>query len=298
MKDTKVLFIVISVVLAIVVIFTLVHNSKLKRDNDKVQAYFDQTLQALNEIQDSLSIIDTKDLVIHRIATDPELSDTSSVNPKDRIMISIQNINNYIAQNKERLTNLEQQLKDKQINIVGLNRMITSLKKNIVEKEQIIIELTQQVGSLQEKIIRERETASLEISAREETIQTQLSTIDNQEKTITEQSTTLEKQEEELNTIYYVIGTKKELIAKNFLTKGGFFSSSKKTSEYTDSEMKQLNLLEKKEIHIDAPFKKVKVLTEQSKSSYKIEDIGTYTKFRVIQTNEFRKVKYLIIQTD
>lgn len=298
MKDTKVLFIVISVILAVVVIFTLVHNSKLKRDNDRVQAYFDQTLQALNEIQDSLSIIDTKDLVIHRIAIDPELADTSTTNPRERIMSSIQNINNYIAQNKERLTNLEQQLKEKQMNIKGLNRMISNLKKNIAEKEALIVDLTAQIGSLQETILRERESAAAEIAMKQETIESQQTTIGEQEKTIEEQTTTLSNQEKEINTIYYIAATKKELITKNFLTKGGIFSGSKKTSDYNEADMKEFNLLDKNEIRIDAPFKKVKILTEQPLSSYKVDDIGTYTRIKILKPTEFRKVKYLIIQTD
>lgn len=297
MKDTKVLFMVISIILAIIVIFTLVHNSKLKRENDKVQAYFDQTLEALNEIQDSLSEIDTKDLMIHRMAMNKEVGDSLTSN-KEQIMSSIQNINDYIAMNKERLANLEQSLRDKNMQMKGLQRIIKGLKKNIAQKEQLIVELYQQVGTLQEKIEIERKQAALEIAQREETIETQKSTIGNQEETISSQTSTIQKQEDDMNTIYFISAPKNELVEKGFLTKGGLFTSSKKSSEYNESVMKDINVAKFNEILIKANLKNVKILTDQKKNSYKLEARGEETLLIITNPNEFRKAKYLVVQTN
>jgi chromosome segregation ATPase len=297
MKDSKVLFMVISVILAVIVIFTLVHNSKLKRENDKVQAYFDQTLQALNEIQDSLAEIDTKDMMIHRIAMNPEVNDSLTSN-KEQIMASIQNLNDYIAMNKERLANLEQSLRDKNMEMKGLQRIIKSLKKNIAEKESLIVELYQQIGTLQEKIDQERKQAALEIAQREETISTQQSTIGTQQETISSQTSTIQKQEEEMNTIFFISAPKNELIEKGFLTKGGLFSSSKKSSEYNEEAMKNINVAQFNEILIKGKLKNVKVLTDQNKKSYTLEARGEETILKITNPNEFRKVKYLVVQTN
>ncbi|HOE90578.1 MAG TPA: hypothetical protein PLV22_01215, partial [Candidatus Cloacimonadota bacterium] len=73
MKNVRPLLIIVLILLAAIVIFTLMQNSKLKQENDKVKDYFSQTLEALNEIQDSLSEIDTQDLIVKRMARNQEV---------------------------------------------------------------------------------------------------------------------------------------------------------------------------------------------------------------------------------
>ena len=297
MKDTKILFVLISVILAGIVIFTLVQNSKLKRENDKVQDYFAQTLEALNEIQDSLSEIDTQELMIHRMAINKEITD-SIPGTKDKIMASIQNINDYIAMNKERLSNIKKTLKEKNIEIKGLQRMIAKLKKSIEEKELLITSLTNQIDVLKIKIETERIAYEQEIAQKEDTIQAQQTTIGTQEETISTQAGTIQAQDEEINTIYFIAGAKNVLIEKGFMTKGGLFSSAKKSSEYNEKEMTSVNLNKFNEVVIKAKLKNVKVLSDQNKNSYMLEEKGNETILKITNPNEFRKIKYLIIQTN
>lgn len=297
MKDSKILFSVITVILAVIVIFTLVQNSRLKRENDKVQNYFNQTLEALNEIQDSLSEIDTKDLIIHRMAVNPEVNDSLS-NAKDRIMSSIQSINDYIALNKERLSNIEQTLKEKNLESKGLQRIINNLKKNIAEKEAMISTLSKQLDDLKIKVEAERKEYEVQISQKSETIQEQEQTIGQQEETINTQTTQIKNQEDEMNTIYFIAASKNELIEKGFLTKGGLFSSAKRSSRYNEEQMNSFNLVKFSEIVIKAKLKNIIVLSDQNKSSYLLEDKGNETILTITNPKEFRKVKYLIIQTN
>ncbi len=297
MKDSKILFSVITVILAVIVIFTLVQNSRLKRENDKVQNYFNQTLEALNEIQDSLSEIDTKDLIIHRMAVNPEVNDSLS-NAKDRIMSSIQSINDYIALNKERLSNIEQTLKEKNLESKGLQRIINNLKKNIAEKEAMISILSKQLDDLKIKVEAERKEYEVQISQKSETIQEQEQTIGQQEETINTQTTQIKNQEDEMNTIYFIAASKNELIEKGFLTKGGLFSSAKRSSRYNEEQMNSFNLVKFSEIVIKAKLKNIIVLSDQNKSSYLLEDKGNETILTITNPKEFRKVKYLIIQTN
>lgn len=297
MKESKILFSVITVILAVIVIFTLVQNSRLKRENDKVQNYFNQTLEALNEIQDSLSEIDTKDLIIHRMAINPEVNDSLS-NSKERIMSSIQSINDYIALNKERLANIEQALKEKNIESKGLQRIINNLKKNIADKEVLITSLSKQLDELKVKVEEERKEYEIQLTQKTETITQQEETITQQEETINTQSTQIKNQEDEMNTIFFITATKNELIEKGFLTKGGLFSSAKKSTKYNEELMNSFNLVKFNEIVIKAKLKNITILSDQNKSSYRLEDKGNETILTITNPKEFRKVKYLIIQTN
>ncbi|MCB5250979.1 MAG: hypothetical protein LHW49_07440 [Candidatus Cloacimonetes bacterium] len=296
MKNTKMLYIIISILLVIVLIFSITKINNLKKDNEKIQDYFSQTLEALNEIQDSLSGIDTQDLIIKRMASNLEVD--GNISNSEEIMLSIQNINDYIALNKERLINIEETLKEKDIEIIGLQRIIRNLKNNISEKESLIAEMSSQISLLEQMIVEERVAYQKEIDKKDETISTQKSVMDSQETTISIQKGTITAQELEINTIHYVVGKKKQLIEKGFMTKGGLLKKAKKSGDYNKEEMIALNLAEKNIIEIDEKIKSIKVLSDQNVNSYVLEETENGTLLNITDINEFRKIKYLIIQVD
>lgn len=297
MKNVRPLLIIVLILLAAIVIFTLMQNSKLKQENDKVKDYFSQTLEALNEIQDSLSEIDTQDLIVKRMARNQEV-DGQVMDSKERIMSSIQSINDYVALNKERLNNLEQNLQERNIKIDGLQRMIDTLKKNIAEKEAIIVQMNERIDDLELLVAKERIKYENELAENYEKINLQKNLIETQDATISEHEATIKKQTEEVNTVYYVVGKKKELIENGFMTKGGFFKKAKKSGDYNTEAMIALNLLKENSIQLNAKLKNTKVLSDQSIHSYILEENSNETVLKITDINEFRKVKYLIIQVD
>lgn len=102
-------------------------------------------------------------------------------------------------------------------------------------------------------------------------------------------------QEEELHTVYYIIGTKKELTSKGVITSGNIFKKSKinvsAISVATKADSRKISFFE---IHGEKP----KVLTDIPLKSYRITKVSSkYYKLEILDKELFWSVsKFLIIQ--
>ncbi|MCK9329462.1 MAG: hypothetical protein PHY08_03535 [Candidatus Cloacimonetes bacterium] len=296
MKYKNLLILFICAVISILIIGGLVYSSKLKSEHKKVTTYFNNALIAINEIQDSLMVIDNQDSIIKNIAHNTDYKEDLS--SKEQIMISINNIKEYIADNKMKLTHLEEQLMNNNLQISGLQKLINNLKLDIKHKEDIILSMQNQIEELNIIISNEREKSKIEILERDEQLKMQASMLSSLQNEVLQKDDKLKAQLIEEYTIYYFIGNEKQLINNEFLTKKTFFKSAKRTGKYNQEVMIQMNLLDFQEIIINASFKDITFLTDQDRSSYIIEDWGEQSLLKVINPNEFKKIKYLVIKTD
>ena len=60
MKYKNLMILFICAIISVLIIASLVYGSKLKIEHDKVTTYFNNALTAINEIQDSLNVIDSR----------------------------------------------------------------------------------------------------------------------------------------------------------------------------------------------------------------------------------------------
>ena len=289
MKNTKNILLIILLFTSIFLIIYTINNQRRQNHLKKVNIYFNNALDAINEIHENLAELKSRESIIQRISLSNELNENDFLNPKEQIMLSISDINDYIAHNKLRLSSLENQLLQNNIQITSLQKMIDNLKTIIKDREDFIMILRTQVDELSEKIISERKNAIFEIYIRDTTIKEQKSTLQ-------EKINELELQKIEEHTIYYIIAHQKDLIQNNFLTKSKLFSSPKLTNYYNTDIMLKLNLLEYHQIIIQSEVNKIKVLSNHDKQSYILQDFGTETLFKITDIELFKNIKYLIIQ--
>ncbi len=299
MSASKITLMVLCIVLCVSLAIMVINNGKLKKQKAELEGYYNQTTGAILEIQDSLEAINTKEMMIHMIATNPEIGDSAAISERDKILNSIQNIDNYIQQNKIKLDKLEKEMQRKTLRISGMGKLINKLKKQIADKEAMIIELRNQVDSLTQTIRNEREKALQEIAVREDTITEQGSTINAQNETIDQQTEMINKQNDLLNTVYYAIGVKKQLIDSGYLDKGGIFTKAKMNTSFNSEKMLSINVAKESDISISAGLKKIKILTAQNTNSYILKpESANVTILKITNPEEFRKIKYLLIQLD
>ncbi len=296
MKYKNLLILFICTIISILIIASLVYGSKLKIEHDKVTTYFNNALTAINEIQDSLNVIDSRDSLVRNIAFNTDLKDDLS--SKEQIMLSIKNIDEYISESKKRISLLEDQLHKNNIQISGLQKIINNLKIQLKEKEDLILSLQNQIDKLNDLVIKEREKAQLEISQRDEQINIQQSMLLTLEDELSEKNIKIQEQAIVDYTIFYYIGSEKELINHDFLTKRKLFKKPQKTNNYNHDIMNKLNLLEFQELIINTQFNKIEILTDHDRSSFIIEDWGNQSLFKIINPDVFKNTKYLLIQTN
>ena len=120
--------------------------------------------------------------------------------------------------------------------------------------------------------------------------------MDNEEK-----DNMIDDKDDEINTAYYVIGTKKELLENEVITKEGGFIGMGKIAKLKDKFNKdyftKVDIRETSEISVYA--KKGEVITNHPSDTYKIIGEEKLDKIEILNPKEFWGAsKYLVIMTD
>ncbi|HNX03314.1 MAG TPA: hypothetical protein PLE33_06715 [Candidatus Cloacimonas sp.] len=283
-----------AIIVAILAILTIVFavlwvnaNDKSKdimKNNEELKKLYETSTSTINEIQSSLESLE-QDLS-GQLFTQKEIPGTSPEERRNKIINSIANMRDQIEADKKKITTLEKQLATSKSQLKGVQEIVNKLKNSISEKEQIMDELQQRLGILNETLETERRSSAEEIQKRE-------MTITEKEQQITQQSI-------EANTIYYVSGTRKELMSKGIMDrKGGLLGIGKVSTVKQNIPVEQfttINLLENQQITFPATKKGYSILTNHPATSYKVEKEGDQNVLTILDATSFRKQKFVVIE--
>ena len=288
MKATSAIIVAILAILTIVFAVLWINaNGKSKdimKSNEELKKLYETSTSTINEIQSSLESLE-QDLS-GQLFTQKEIPGTSPEERRTKIISSIANMRDQIEADKKKIATLEKQLATSKSQLKGVQEIVNKLKTSISEKEQIMDELQQRLGILNETLETERRTSAEEIQKRE-------MTITEKEQQITQQSI-------EANTIYYVYGTRKELMSKGIMDrKGGLLGIGKVSTVKQNIPVEQfttLNLLENQQITFPATKKGYSILTNHPATSYKVEKEGDQNILTILDATSFRKQKFVVIE--
>lgn len=243
-------------------------NDGLSGQLSEKEAALQEFVNSFNEIQDNLNAIKEKEKIV------TESSKSGDVKSKeDQIKEDIQAIYDLLAKNKNRIGSLSKKLKNANSKIAGLEKMIENLQAQIDAKDGEIADLKSQL-----------ESKNIELS----NIQMNLETVEAESSAKTAK----------INTVFYAIGTKKELIEKNVITKeGGFIGIGKSTKVKDDFNKEYFTKVDASQTSsITIGAKKAKVLSNHPSSSYKLIGEGKVEKIEITNTDDFwSNSKYLVI---
>jgi len=242
-------------------------------DQETMRLRYDRAVGEIVMIQDSLNAIvlgeDAARLLPARVGSEVQLPPTLH----DNVLSRIATLKVAIERTKERIEKLDARLKRSGVKIAGLEQMIAGLRKSVSEKEQRIAELATQVVTLETKV------AGLSTE-------------------VEDQQLVLAEKERELATIFYAMGTKKELTRTGIVAaKGGVLGlgkTLKPSGNFSETAFTALDTDQETVVRI--PANKVQVLSAQPVSSYVIQPVGKdLVELRILDPKEFRKVKHLVI---
>ncbi len=240
--------------------------------------------RAINEIamiQDSLNaiVLSDEEAKLHPSQLSAEQKLTASQG--DEVMERIAELKAGIERTKVRIQELDTRLKASGVKVAGLQKMVANLKKNVAQKESEIAALTAQVQSLETQV----SGLTAEVQENENTIQVQ--------------GATIEEKRSELATVYYMVGTKKDLTTAGVVAPSGGVLGIGKTLEPTGKVDQTLftPLDTDYQTTIRIPAEKVEILSAQPVTSYEVVVEGNETVIHIVNPEEFRKVKHLLIMT-
>ena len=250
-----------------------------RQAEEAVRTQFNSALESIAEIQDSLTVITPEETHLRDISRSSETGTSVTQTQKDRMLASIADLKQSIQNSNRKIRDLEKSLRGSQAEVAGLRRIITNLKKSVAEKEVMIAQLTARVDSLNVTV------AGLKTD------------VLAGQQTIAEQRHVIADKRKEIGTIFYIIGSKKDLQGKGIITeKGGVLGMGKSTQlsgALNEGDFSTLDTDQATEIPI--PGKEPQVLSAQTKTSYELTSNEGGAKLRILNAPEFRKVKYLVI---
>lgn len=253
----------------------------MKDSQQQSENRYESTINAIAEIQDSLNAISLGENGIQmqskELASEQRLSGPNGQQALDRIA----QLRESISRSKQRIRQLESSLHSSGMKVKGLEKMIAGLKQGVEEKTQQVAQLQTQVESLTTQV------AGLQT----EVAQTQ--------DTVRQRDESLEQRRRELATIYYVVGNKKQLTQSGVLVaKGGVLGVGKTltpSDHIQDGTFQSIDTDQQTTVTIAAA--KARVLTPQPASSYEMRLVGGQVELHILNPNEFRKVRQLVILT-
>ena len=179
-------------------------------------------------------------------------------NSAQRIRENMQFIQQTMKQNKELINKLKQQVREGSVKSEQLKKIIDNLTEQMEEKDR-------QIQSLREELDKK----DIHIAELDERVADLNSNVENLTEETNQKSQTIDQQDKQLNTGWFVFGTKKELKEQNILADGEVLRSNFNKEYFT-----KIDIRIDKEIKLYS--KSAKMLTSHPSSSYTLQRDATH----------------------
>ena len=234
----------------------VITQQKLNDSIEAVLAQKDSELESLfeelNFIEESLSEVSSKYGSVNKLKN---VTGEVSKDARQRITSQIQDINEILSANKQRIATLNSRINAQSKQSTELTSFVERLQSRITEQEEQIQALT---GELQKSKV---------------VIETLNKDLDNLAKQNQAKDEHILMIEAEKNMGYYIIGSRRELIADEIISSsGGFLGIGRRTEVDSDSELAKYTKIDIRKINeIPLNGKRIRILTTHPTSSYELE---------------------------
>jgi archaellum component FlaC len=252
-------------------------NQELNNNLSSQDAYIDEVVASINKIYEEVEQTRTTEKSL--------LSETkgfeggaklTKAEVRTQLVDRIASIRGTLRENSEKLAELQKKLNQNRKQYASLQAMVTNLKKTVDEREQSIAALQVRVTSLEGEVAEK----STMVAARDSVIGVK---------------------DKEIATVYYVVGTKKELEKMGIIRdEGGFLSIGETTvlaSGLDKSLFTPVDMDNDRIFHVEGKIEEI--LPKRNPEFYKQEKVnGTESLLTVAEPTRFWQERYLVILVD
>lgn len=227
----------------------------------------------INEIEDGLNLINEAE---NRVTL---LKNGEGASKKQKLTEDVQFIATRMKQNKELIAKLQKQMANSSIKSEQLQKTIANLTKQLEEKEK-------QLQALREEL----DSKDIHIAALDETINNLNTKSNRLASESSKKSEVINAQDKQINTAWYVFGTKKELKNQHILEDNKVMTGNFNKNYFTKIDIRDLS-------EIKLYSKNVKVLTTHPSSTYTlVRDANKQYTLRITNPQIFWSTsKYLVV---
>lgn len=239
-----------------------------QKDNE-----IDDMMATMNDIQEGFRAINEAEQRI-TIASNGE-----GVSEAESIRENMQFIQNQMQQNRELISKLRNQLRQSSVRADQLRRTLENLTQQLEEKDN-------QLRQLQAEL----EAKDVQIGELNQQVNTLSNNVNDLKEESTQKSQTITSQDKQLNTAWFVYGTKKELKEQRIIEDGKVLRSNFNRDYFT-----KIDIRIDKEIRLYS--RSAKILTAHPQSSYTLlQDANKQYILRITNPQLFWSTsKYLVV---
>ena len=248
-------------------------NDSLQRIIAQRDSEINDMMSTLNEIQEGLSAINQAE---NRLSIAREGEGT---NKTAQIKENIKFIANTMARNRELMKRLQQQLRESRFNGDELRKTISNLTQQLDDKEQEL-----------QRLKAELDAKDIHIAELDEKIDNLNDNVENLQTDAQQKAQTISNQDKQLNTAWFVFGTKKELKEQHIMENGKVLQSN-----FNKNYFAKIDIRIDKEIKFYS--KSARILTMHPSGSYTLTpDVNKQYVLRITNPQLFWSTsKYLVV---
>ena len=248
-------------------------NDSLQRIIAQRDSEINDMMSTLNEIQEGLSAINQAENRLS-IAREGE-----GANKTAQIKENIKSIANTMARNRELMKRLQQQLRESRFNGDELRKTISNLTQQLDDKAQEL-----------QRLKAELDAKDIHIAELDEKIDNLNDNVENLQTDAQQKAQTISNQDKQLNTAWFVFGTKKELKEQHIMENGKVLQSN-----FNKNYFAKIDIRIDKEIKFYS--KSARILTMHPSGSYTLTpDVNKQYVLRITNPQLFWSTsKYLVV---
>ena len=251
----------------------LEQSDSLSRIIEQKDNEINDMMGTINDIQEGLREINEAENRVNIV------KDGEGANKATQIKENIQFISTTMTRNRELIEKLRQQLRESSFKGEQFKKTISSLMQQIEDKEMQLKQLRAELSA-----------KDIHIAELDETIGTLNTNVNELTEESNRKTETINTQDKQLNTAWYVFGTKKELKEQRILADGKLMQANFNKNYFT-----KIDIRVEKEIKLYT--KSAKILTIHPADSYKLsQDASSQYILRITNPDLFWSTsKYLVV---
>lgn len=248
-------------------------NDSLQRIIAQRDSEINDMMSTLNDIQDGLSAINQAE---NRLTV---VREGEGANKAAQIKENLAFIANTMARNRDLVKRLQQQLRESRFNGDELRKTIDNLTRQIEEKEQEVQQLKAELSA-----------KDVHIAELDQQIDNLNDNVENLQTDAQQKAQTISNQDKQLNTAWFVFGTKKELKEQHIVENGKVLQAN-----FNKNYFAKIDIRVDKEIKLYS--KSARILTMHPSGSYTLTpDVNKQYVLRITNPQLFWSTsKYLVV---
>jgi uncharacterized protein YlxW (UPF0749 family) len=240
--------------------------------------YFEEVMRTVNDVYADLERARTAESQISQKAGGEGTVQFTNAEARDKMLQNITDIGAALKSNRKRIIDLQRGARKFRGDIAGLDTLIRSLRVTVEEREQAIAQLQARVQGLE-------------------------TTVAEKNQAIATRDSMIDVQQRDINTAYYVVGTRDELKKKGIITdEGGFLwgllgSTTVMAPGADPSEFTAIDRTKDETIRVDGTIEDI--LPRRTEDSYAMAKPNDKSaEITILTPNKFWHDRYLVIVKD